>query len=97
MHVRLPLFRALVEGYLETAGGVLNATERAHLGFAGKMMTYENGIRFLADYLQGDVYYRIRHPRHNLDRCRTQFALVRSLEDQQAALARIVAEVHGAR
>jgi len=93
MRVLLPLFRALVEGYLASAvGGVLNATERAHLGFAGKLMTYENGLRFLTDYLQGDVYYKIRHPRHNLDRCRTQFALVRSIEASQDAMSRIIAD-----
>lgn len=97
MHVRLPLFRALVEGYLGSAvGGVLNATERAHLGFAGKLMTYENGIRFLTDYLQGDTYYKIKHPRHNLDRTRTQFALVRSIEAERGAMADIVREVYGA-
>jgi aminoglycoside phosphotransferase (APT) family kinase protein len=95
MHVRLPLFRALVTGYLETAGGVLNAAERAHFGFAGKLMAFENGLRFLTDYLQGDVYYRIRHPRHNLDRCRTQFALVRSIEQESAAMERMVAEIAG--
>ena len=96
MHLQLPLFRALVEGYLGSpVGRVLNAVERAHLGFAGQLMTYENGIRFLADYLQGDTYYKIRHPRHNLDRCRTQFALVRSLDAAQSALAAIVAEVSG--
>lgn len=95
MHVRLPLFRALVQGYLETAGGVLNATERAHLGFAGKLMAYENGLRFLTDYLQGDVYFRIRRPDHNLIRCRTQFALVRSIEENAAAMDRIVAEIQG--
>ena len=96
MHLQLPLFRALVEGYLGSpVGRVLNAVERAHLGFAGQLMTYENGIRFLADYLQGDTYYKIRHPRHNLDRCRTQFALVRSLEAAQSAMAAIVAEVSG--
>ncbi len=92
MRVLLPLFRALVEGYLASAvGGVLNATERAHLGFAGKLMTYENGLRFLSDYLQGDIYYKIKHPRHNLDRCRTQFALVRSIEASQDAMTRIIA------
>ena len=92
MHLRLPLFRALVEGYLGSAvGGVLNATERAHLGFAGQLMTYENGLRFLTDYLQGDTYYKIKHPRHNLERCRTQFALVRSIEEAQAAMTAIVA------
>jgi hypothetical protein len=99
MRVLLPPFRALVEGYLASAvGGVLNATERAHLGFAGKLMTYENGLRFLTDYLQGDTYYKIKHPRHNLDRCRTQFALVRSIEASQDAMTRIIeeqAKMHG--
>ena len=91
MHVVLPLFRALVEGYLGSeVGAVLNATERAHLGFAGKLMTYENGLRFLTDYLSGDTYYKIKHPRHNLDRCRTQFALVRSIEGAQAGMSAII-------
>lgn len=91
MRLELPLFRVLVEGYLASAvGGVLNATERAQLGFAGKLMAYENGLRFLTDYLQGDTYYKIQHPRHNLDRCRTQFALVRSIEAQRDAMNRIL-------
>ena len=72
-------------------GGVLNAIERAHLGFAGKLMAYENGLRFLTDYLQGDTYYKIKHPRHNLDRCRTQFALVRSIEAAKGAMDAIIA------
>ena len=97
MRVQLPFFRALVEGYLGSAvGGVLNPVERAHLGFAGKLMTYENGIRFLTDYLSGDTYYKIKHPRHNLDRCRTQFALVRSIEENAAEMSRIVAGVEKA-
>jgi aminoglycoside phosphotransferase (APT) family kinase protein len=92
MHVVLPPFRALVEGYLASeVGGVLNAMERAHLGFAGKLMAYENGLRFLTDYLQGDTYYKIKHPRHNLDRCRTQFALVRSIEAAQGEMDAIIA------
>ncbi|MBL9201362.1 MAG: mucin desulfatase, partial [Opitutaceae bacterium] len=95
MHVRLPLFRALAGGWIEGAGGALSTAERAHLGFAGKMMAYENGIRFLADFLQGDTYYRIADPGHNLRRCRAQFALVRSIEREQAALARIVADIFG--
>lgn len=94
MKVQLPLFRALVEGYLGSAvGGVLNAVERDHLGFAGKLMAYENGIRFLTDYLQGDTYYKIKHPRHNLERCRTQFALVRSIEGELEIMRNIVGEV----
>ncbi len=91
MRLIVPYFRVLVEGYLASSvGAVLNATERAHLGFAGKLMTYENGLRFLTDYLQGDTYYKIKHPRHNLDRCRTQFALVRSIEAQKGEMDRIL-------
>lgn len=91
MRLDLSCFRALVESYLASAvGQVLNATERAHLGFAGKLMAYENGLRFLTDYLQGDTYYKIQHPRHNLDRCRTQFALVRDIEAQAGAMGEIL-------
>ncbi|MCX6953446.1 MAG: aminoglycoside phosphotransferase family protein [Verrucomicrobia bacterium] len=90
MHVVLPYFRALVEGYLESAGAVLNAAERAQLGFAGKLLAFETGIRFLTDHLQGDVYFRIKRPGHNLDRARTQFALVKSIEDQADEMQRIV-------
>jgi aminoglycoside phosphotransferase (APT) family kinase protein len=95
MHVVLPYFHALVEGYLESAGGVLNATERAHLGFAGQLLAFETGLRFLTDHLQGDVYFRIARPGHNLDRARTQFALVASIEHQRNAMARIVTDVFG--
>ena len=95
MHLELTYFRALVEGYLSSEfGSVLNETERQHLGFAGKLMTYENLIRFLTDYLQGDTYYKIDHPQHNLDRARTQMALVRSIEEQSDAMTAIVAEVY---
>jgi Ser/Thr protein kinase RdoA (MazF antagonist) len=92
MHVVLPLFRALVEGWLE-AGAAPTAKERELLPFAGKLIAYETGIRFLTDYLQGDVYFKVHHPEHNLHRARTQFALVSSIEKEAAALARIVEEV----
>ncbi len=95
MRLELPYFRALVEGYLSSEfGSVLNVIERQHLGFAGKLMTYENFIRFLTDYLQGDTYYKIDHPNHNLDRARTQMALVRSIEEQSEAMTAVVAEVY---
>jgi len=92
MHVVLPLFRALVEGWLE-AGAAPTAIEREHLPFAGKLIAYELGVRFLADYLQGDVYFKVQHPEHNLHRARTQFALVSSIEREAAAMARIVDDV----
>jgi hypothetical protein len=57
----------------------------------GKLMTFECGIRFLTDYLQGDVYFKIHRENQNLDRCHTQFALVKSIEDQDSALQKLVA------
>ncbi len=86
VEVRLPIFEALVEGYLEYASGFLNEAERAHLVFAGRLMTYEVGIRFLTDFLQGDVYFKTKRPMHNLERARNQFALLRRMEEQAAAM-----------
>jgi hypothetical protein len=83
-------FEALVKGYLSTAT-FLNPAELANLAFAGKLLTLECGIRFLADYLQGDVYFKIKHPSHNLDRCRNQFAYVAAQERKMAELEAIVA------
>jgi aminoglycoside phosphotransferase (APT) family kinase protein len=85
------LFQALVEGYLKTAGGFLNKAEREHLAFSGKMLTLMIGTRFLTDYLNGDTYFRIHRPSHNLDRCRTQFKLVQSITEQEEAMNAIVA------
>ncbi len=87
---RLEFFDALVGGYLDSAGSFLNAVEVAHLAFAGRLITFEIGLRFLTDHLDGDVYFKIKRPGHNLDRARNQFALVRSMERQQAAMAAVV-------
>ena len=87
---RLPIFEALVDGYLETAGSFLNASECAHLAFSGQLITFEIGIRFLTDFLEGDVYFKTKRPGHNLDRARNQFALVRSIEQQQKQMEGIV-------
>jgi hypothetical protein len=90
IEARLPIFEALVEGYLGSAMEFLNPVECAHLVFAGRLMTYEVGIRFLTDHLEGDVYFRIKRPGHNLDRALNQFALLRSLESQADAMEAIV-------
>lgn len=87
---RPEIFTALAEGFLAGCGASLNAVERAHLVAAGQVMTYEVGLRFLTDHLQGDVYFKVKRPGHNLDRARNQFALLRSLEAQAVAFQRIV-------
>lgn len=84
--MRMPIYEGLVSGYLAAAGDFLTAAERAHLAFSGKLITFEIGLRFLTDHLEGDVYFKTKRPGHNLDRCRTQFALVRSIDSQQTAM-----------
>lgn len=90
VRMQMPMFEALVRGYLSTAGGFLNEAEKAHLAFSGKLISLEVGIRFLTDYLEGDVYFKTKHPSHNLDRCRTQLALVESIESQEEEMLRFV-------
>ena len=89
--MQMPMFEALVEGYLSSAGEFLESAEREHLAFSGKLITFEIGIRFLADFLAGDVYFKVHRDGHNLDRCRTQFKLVESIEQQEDAMNRFVA------
>ena len=92
VHCQVGIFEALARGYLGAAD-FLTPAERAHLVTGGKLMTLECGIRFLTDYLQGDTYFKIHRPGQNLDRCRTQFALVKSIEDQNDALQKFVESV----
>lgn len=84
--LRREMFEALVRGYLESAGTFLTYDEKRLLVMAGKVITLEIGIRFLTDYLAGDVYFKVHRPHHNLDRCRTQFKLVESIEAQEPEL-----------
>lgn len=88
--VRMPLFEALVRGYLEAAAPFLTPAERANLVTAGKLITLEQGVRFLTDFLQGDTYYRTQRPNQNLDRCRTQFKLVESIIQHERQMVRFV-------
>ncbi len=90
INMQMPMFKALARGYLATAGQFLNRREKALLAFAGKLITFETGLRFLTDYLRGDVYFRTHRDGHNLDRCRTQFRLVQSIERQEAAMQKFV-------
>ncbi len=88
--MQFPMFEALVRGYLMSAGGFLTNDERKLLAFSGKLITFEVGIRFLTDYLSGDTYFKIHREGHNLDRCRTQFKLVQSIEQQEDRMEQLV-------
>ncbi|MBD5458557.1 MAG: aminoglycoside phosphotransferase family protein [Lachnospiraceae bacterium] len=76
----LYLYEVFTKGYLEGCGGRLTDKEIEMLPMGAKLMTYECGIRFLADYLEGDIYFKIHREGHNLDRARTQFKLVADME-----------------
>ncbi len=93
--LQFPLFEALVRGYLSTAGEFLTKAEKDFLAFSGKLITFEIGIRFLADHLNGDTYFKIHREGHNLDRCRTQFKLVQSIERQEEDMNRLVEAIAG--
>lgn len=91
--MRLPMFEALARGYLEGTGSLLTPEEKRLLPVAGKLITYETGLRFLTDFLAGDVYFKVHRAGHNLDRCRTQFRLVESITRQEAEMNRLVAAI----
>lgn len=91
--VQFHLFEALVRGYLEGAGGFLTKLEKQHLVLAGKLITFEQGVRFLTDHLLGDLYYKIHRDGHNLDRCRAQFKLVESIELQEERMEQLVSSI----
>ncbi|MGE5126119.1 MAG: phosphotransferase enzyme family protein [Betaproteobacteria bacterium] len=84
--VRLPFYSALARGFVEGAGDALSPVERSLLATGALVIVYEQALRFLADHLDGDRYYRIARPGHNLERARAQLALLASLERERGAL-----------
>jgi hypothetical protein len=87
---QLDLFEAVAAGFLEAARDFLTPLEVDSLVVGGKLITFETGLRFLTDFLEGDVYFKTARPAHNLDRARTQFELVRQLEEREDQLSVIV-------
>jgi hypothetical protein len=78
----MELFRAYAWGYLDETRTTLNEAEKTWLAFAPKLITYTIAVRFLTDYIDGDNYFKIHHPDHNLQRARAQFRLLASMEEQ---------------
>lgn len=91
----LGLFDIYTKGYLEGCGGSLTKEEIELFPMGAKLMTFECGMRFLADYLQGDVYFKIHREGHNLDRARTQFKLVSDMESKWEEMTEIVRKYSG--
>ncbi len=89
--LNLELFEAFTKGFLEGIGGNITKKELELLPYSVFLLTYECGIRFLADYLDGDVYFKIHRPNHNLDRARTQFAMCRDIISKYPEMEKIVA------
>ncbi len=92
IRVRTDIYERLVQGFLKGAGTALSAAEKSSLPIGAKAMTFENGIRFLTDHLAGDTYFKISRPNQNLDRCRAQFALLRSIEDHWGELEALTSQ-----
>lgn len=89
----LELFRTYAEGFIKGCGGRLTAAEIELLPVGAMMMTLECGMRFLTDYLEGDVYFKTHREGHNLDRARNQFALVRDMEKKLDEMKAIISSI----
>ncbi|MEE1945707.1 aminoglycoside phosphotransferase family protein [Pedobacter sp. KR3-3] len=88
--IRLPYFKATIQGYLSTMGAILTSTEKELILFSGKYMVYMQALRFLTDYLNGSIYYPIAYPSQNLDRAKNQFKLLKEFFANEKVLQDII-------
>lgn len=86
------MFKAYMRGYLSEMGGQLTQSEIDNLAFSGIYITYEQVLRFLMDYIDGDTYYKVKYPEHNLVRTRAQYKLLTSMEAQLPQMNAFIAE-----
>lgn len=86
----LHLFEVYAKGFIEGCAGALTEKELDMLPMGAVLMTFECGMRFLTDYLEGDHYFKVHREGHNLDRCRTQFKLVKDMEEKLSQMNEIV-------
>jgi len=92
VHVRPLFFRAVVSGWLSEMAPLLTPSEMDNIAFSGILIVFMQALRFCTDFLSGDVYYKVSHRLHNLDRARNQVALLTNMLDQQQTLDAIVKE-----
>jgi len=91
----MDMFTAYMKGYLEKMGDMLTDSEIENLAFSGLYITYEQVLRFLMDYIDGDRYYKIKYPEHNLVRTKSQYKLLTSMESQLEEMNKVVRSLSG--
>ena len=79
--IRKDFYEAILAGYMEVLGNQLTQSEKKYIHYAGLLMIYMQALRFIVDYLNGDVYYRTNYPDQNFDRAKNQLTLLQKLED----------------
>ncbi len=89
----LPLYKAFAEGFLGELKGILTPKEVEYMAYGALAMTFECGMRFLDDYIDGDQYFKINYPKHNLDRARCQFALLEDMVKHLPEMKQIIADI----
>lgn len=93
VEMSLDYFKAYAEGFLGEAGSAFNQAEKDNLAFAAKLMTLECGMRFLTDFINGDVYFKTAYPEHNLVRAKNQFKLVADMDKKMSQMEEIIKNI----
>ena len=89
----MDIYRAFTKGYLESASVFLTPVEKENLPYAAALFPFMQAVRFFADYINGDTYYKIAYPDHNLVRTRAQYKLLQSMERQYSEMCSIIAKI----
>jgi hypothetical protein len=91
--MNIKFFENFAVGYLSATASMLSDEEKKHLAFSAKYFTYLHVLRFLTDYIEGDIYYKIHYPQHNLVRARNQFSLLKSMEMNYNTMQKIISKL----
>jgi Ser/Thr protein kinase RdoA (MazF antagonist) len=91
--MNIEFFESFASGYLSATSGMLSDEEKKHLAFSAKYFTYLHVLRFLTDYIDGDIYYKIHYPEHNLVRARNQYTLLKSMESNFSTMQKIISKL----
>jgi hypothetical protein len=91
--MNIDTFKHYTAGYLSERSASMTETEKEWLAFSALYITYEQVLRFLMDYIDGDTYYKTRYPKHNLVRTHAQYKLLTSMEEQYPEMQNIVKEL----